>query len=174
MKTSVFCAASIDGFIAKADDNIDWLRPYEKDPHRFEEFFASIDAVVIGRRTFDIVLKFGGWLYSKPVFVLSSTIKELPELPQRAVCELMNAEPGEVLKELEKRGFKHLYIDGGVTIQRFLRARLIDRMTITRVPILLGSGVPLFGSLPHEVQLKHVETRTYPTGLVQSEYEVVR
>jgi len=174
MKTSVFCAASIDGFIAKADDDIDWLKPYENDPHRFEEFFASIDAVVIGRRTFEVVLKFGSWLYTKPVFVLSSSLKELPKLPKRAVCELINAEPGDVLKQLEQRGFKHLYVDGGITIQRFLSAGLIDRITITRVPILLGSGIPLFGTLPHEAPLKHVETRTYPTGLVQSEYELVR
>ncbi|HUO60021.1 MAG TPA: dihydrofolate reductase family protein [Candidatus Acidoferrales bacterium] len=173
MKTSVFCAASIDGFIAKSDDGIEWLNPYEKDPHGFEEFFASLDAVVIGRRTFEVVLGFGGWFYTKPVFVLSSTLKNL-KLPEGAVCELINAEPSEVLKQLEQRGFNHLYIDGGVTIQRFLRARLIDRMIITRVPILLGNGIPLFGSLPQEVQLKHVATRTYPTGLVQSEYEVAR
>jgi dihydrofolate reductase len=174
MKTSVFCAASIDGFIAKADDGLDWLTRYESDPHGFEEFFASIDGVVIGRRTFDVVLKFGQWLYNAPVFVLSSSLKSLPTLPKRAVCELINAEPNDVFKQLEQRGFKHLYVDGGITIQRFLRAGLIDRMTITRVPILLGNGIPLFGSLPCEVQLKHVETRTYSTGLVQSEYEVVR
>jgi dihydrofolate reductase len=174
MKTSVFCAASMDGFIAKADDDIDWLKPYENDPHGFEEFFASIDGVVIGRRTFDVVLKFAQWFYSAPVFVLSSTLKTLPKLPKRAVCELINAEPRDVFKQLERRGFKHLYIDGGITIQRFLRAGFIDRMTITRVPILLGNGVPLFGSLPREIQLKHMETRSFPSGLVQSEYEVVR
>lgn len=174
MKTSVFCAASLDGFIAKSDDGLDWLKPFEGEEHGYEEFISTIDAIVIGRRTFEVVFGFGGWFFTKPVFVLSSTMKSLPKLPEQAVCELIGGEPVDLVTKLEQRGFKHLYIDGGITIQRFLRAGLIDRMTITRMPVLLGSGIPLFGSIPHEIRLKHIATRTFKTGMVQSDYEVVR
>ncbi len=170
MQASVFCATSLDGFLARSDDSLDWLNPFEGDPHGYEEFIANIDAIVLGRRTFDVVLGFGGWHFTKPVFVLSTTLKTL-DLPRNAVCELMSGEPAEVVAKLEQRGFKHLYVDGGIAIQNFLRAGLITRLTITRIPILLGSGIPLFSSLPHEVHLRHISTRTYPTGMVQSTYE---
>jgi dihydrofolate reductase len=85
----------------------------------------------------------------------------------------MEGEPAEILARLADRGFRHAYVDGGITIQRFLRAGLIQRLVITRVPILIGAGIPLFGELPHDVALQHVETRHYPSGLVQSEYRVL-
>jgi dihydrofolate reductase len=173
MKASVFCATSIDGFLARTDDSIDWLNPYEGDPHGYEEFIATIDAIVIGRRTFDVVLSFPGWHYTKPVFVLSHTLKEL-HIPEAAQCELLSGDPRDIVATLERRGYHHLYVDGGIAIQQFLRAGLIDRMTVTRVPMLLGAGIPLFGSMPRELQLHHVATRTYPSGLVQSEYEIKR
>lgn len=170
MRASVFCAASLDGFLAGADDSLDWLDPYVE-AHGYDEFMATVDAIVIGRRTFDVVLGFGGWFYTKPVFVLSTTLKSL-SLPKGAVCELMAAEPQAVVSELERRGFQHIYVDGGVVIQGFLRAGLIDDIILTRIPILLGGGIPLFGALPARVQLKHVATRSYPSGMVQSEYAI--
>jgi dihydrofolate reductase len=171
MQASVFCAASLDGFIARPNDALDWLDPFGEEPHGYEEFIANIDAIVLGRRTFDVVLAFGGWHFTKPVFVLSTTLKTL-NLPPHAVCELISGEPANVAADLEQRGFKHLYIDGGIAIQNFLRAGLITRMTITRIPILLGSGIPLFGSLPSDVRLRHINTRTYTTGMVQSTYDI--
>ncbi len=171
MQASVFCAASIDGFIAGPNDSLDWLNPYEGDPHGYEEFIATVDAIVIGRRTFEIVLAFGGWFYTKPVFVLSSTLKTL-KLPEGAVCELLSGEPADIVKTLEQRGIHHIYIDGGIVIQQFLRAGLLDRMIITRIPILLGDGIPLFTTLPKQVRLRHIRTNTFKTGMVQSEYEV--
>ena len=90
-----------------------------------------------------------------------------------ARVEWMSGEPAEIVAKLEASGTKHAYIDGGVTVQRFLRAGLIQRLVVTRVPVLIGEGIPLFGSLPHDVKLRHVATHTYPSGLVQTEYDVI-
>ena len=171
MRASVFIATSLDGFIARPDGTLDWL-PESPEPHGFEEFYASVDALVIGRHTYEVVLGFGSWAYgTKPVIVLSSTMTEL-KAPAGAVCSLMCGTPREIVERLEQRGLEHLYIDGGVTIQRFLDAGLIQRLIITRIPVLLGSGIPLFGKASRDIRLEHVTTRTYPSGLVQSEYQV--
>jgi dihydrofolate reductase len=106
-----------------------------------------------------------------PVVVLSTTLREL-KTPPSAVCDLLAGTPQEVVARLAQRGMQHLYIDGGVTIQGFLRAGLIERLVITRIPVLLGSGIPLFGPLEHDIRLQHVATRWYPSGLVQSEYGI--
>ena len=171
MKASVFIATSLDGFIARLDGRIDWL-PEDCEPHGYEEFIASVDAIVIGRHTFQTVLGFGGWAYGKKqVIVLSNTLAEL-KLPDGAVCDLMKGNPTDVVAQLSKRGIQHAYIDGGVTIQGFLREGLIQRLVITRIPVLLGSGIPLFGAVPNDIKLKHQATRSYPSGLVQSEYTI--
>jgi dihydrofolate reductase len=171
MKLSVFCGVSVDGFLARPDDGLDFLDAGGQEPHGFEEFYGSIDVVVIGRRTFDVVLTFGKWPYGKkPVVVLSSRPLDFSSI-KSGVVEQMSGEPGAIAAKLEKRGFKHAYIDGGVTIRRFLAAGLIDRLVITRVPVLIGEGIPLFGPLPRDVSLRHVATRCFRGGLVQSEYE---
>jgi len=171
MKASVFIATSLDGFIARPDGGLDWL-PEEPEPHGYDEFIATVDAIVMGRKTFEIVLAFGAWPFGeKPVIVLSSNPSEIIA-PDGAVCEAMSGTPQEIVTRLAERGMKHLYIDGGVTIQGFLEAGLIQRLTITRIPVLLGSGIPLFGHLSHDIRLEHIATRPYPSGLVQSEYSV--
>lgn len=173
MKASVFVGTSLDGFIARSDGALDFLPPDGGEPHGYEEFIASVDALVIGRNTYETVLGFGleKWPYgSKPVFVLST--RPLPATPPGAVVERMSGEPEEILKRLSERGIGHVYVDGGITIQRFLRAGLIQRLVITRVPVLIGQGIPLFGPLAKDVRLRHVATRQYPSGLVQSEYEI--
>ena len=172
MKTSVFCGASVDGFIARPDDGLDFLHTGEQGPHGFEEFYGNVDVVLIGRRTFDVVLKFGGWFYGKkPVVVLSSRPLDFSSI-KGGVVEQMSGEPAKILSRLKKRGFKHAYIDGGITVQKFLAAGLIDRMIVTRVPVLIGKGIPLFGPVSRDIPLRHVATRTYDSGLVQTEYEV--
>jgi dihydrofolate reductase len=172
MKASVFIATSLDGYIARLDGGLDWLPTDCGEPHGYDEFMATIDAIVIGRKTFEIVLGFGGWPYGKkPVVVLSASMSEL-KAPDGAVCQLMSGPPPDILARLRDRDWKHLYIDGGVTIQRFLQAGLIQRLIITRIPVLLGSGIPLFGLLSQDIRLKHVATRAYPSGMVQSEYEI--
>ena len=168
MNSSVFIATSLDGFIAREDGGLDWL-PEAPEPHGYDEFMATVDAVVMGRKTFEIVLGFGAWPFTKPVIVLSSTLTEIVA-PDGAVCEAMSGTPREIVERLTERGMTHLYIDGGVTIQRFLEAGLIQRMTITRIPVLLGSGIPLFGPLSRDVRWEHIATRAYPSGIVQSEY----
>ncbi len=172
MQASVFVGASVDGFIARTDGGLDWLPGDDCEAHGYEEFMATVDALVMGRNTFEIVLGFGEWPFgSKPVFVLTS--RPLAQVPPGAVLEAMSGDPAEIVSTLEARGFRHLYVDGGITIQRFLRAGLIQRIIVTRVPVLIGEGIPLFGSLPADERLRHVATRTFPSGLVQSEYVVV-
>ena len=171
MKASVFIGTSVDGFIARTNGELDFLPPGGGEPHGYAEFMDTVDALVIGRKTFETVLAFDTWPYGKkPVFVLSS--RPLAPAPLGAVVEHMAGDPAEIAAQLDTRGIRHVYVDGGVTIQRFLRAGLIQRLIITRVPVLIGDGVPLFGTLPHDVRLHHVATRHYPSGLVQSEYQV--
>jgi dihydrofolate reductase len=171
MNCSVFIATSIDGFIARTDGTFDWL-PANPEPHGYDEFIATVDALVMGRKTFETVLGFGAWPYgTTPVVVLSSRPDALVA-PAGAACEMMSGTPLEIVARLEARGMKHLYIDGGVTIQGFLAAGLIQRMIITRVPVILGSGIPLFGPVAGDVRLEHVATRSYASGLVQSEYRL--
>ena len=171
MIASVFVGTSLDGFIARANGDLDWLPPGDGEAHGYEEFIESVDVLVIGRKTFETVLTFDAWPYGeKPVFVLSS--RALPPAPAGAEVERLSGEPAEVLKNLAARGFRHAYVDGGITIQRFLRAGLIDRLVITRVPVLIGEGIPLFGPTGRDVVLRHVATRSYASGLVQSEYTI--
>jgi dihydrofolate reductase len=133
---------------------------------------ATVDALVIGRKTFETVLAFDAWPYGeKPVFVLST--RPLAPAPQGAVAERMSGPPADIVSQLAVRAFRHVYVDGGITIQRFLEAGLIQRLIITRVPVLVGDGIPLFGRLQRDIALKHVATRQYATGLVQSEYVVI-
>jgi dihydrofolate reductase len=171
VKASVFIGTSVDGFIARTDGGLDWLPVGGGEEHGYEVFMASVDALVIGRKTYETVLGFDKWAYgAKPVFVLSA--RPLAPAPAEAVVERMSGDPAEIVAQLADRGLQHVYVDGGITIQRFLRAGLIQRLIITRVPVLLGQGIPLFGPLPRDVILEHVGTREYATGLVQSEYLV--
>jgi len=169
VKASVFVGTSLDGFIARANGNLDFLPPGGGEPHGYDEFMATVDALVIGRKTFETVLTLGAWPYGeKPVIVLSS--RPLAPAPSGAVVERMSGAPADIVSQLAARGIHHIYVDGGVTIQRFLQAGLIQRLIITRVPVLIGAGVPLFGPLPRDIRLQHVTTRPYKSGLVQSEY----
>ncbi len=178
IKCSVYIAASVDGFIARPDGDVDWLhRPEYSAPeagdYGYEEFIASIDTLVMGRNSFEKVLSFSEWPYGEmPVVVLSSSGPVIPkELQDRVTVQ--NAAPEEVVSRLSALGRRHLYIDGGITIQRFLRMGLIDEMTITRIPILLGDGIPLFGAIGTELQLEHIATNSYENGFVQNRYRVI-
>ena len=172
MTVSVFVGTSVDGFIARRNDDLDWLPEGGGEPHGYDEFIASIDALVIGRKTFETVLTFGAWPYGdKRVVVLSSRPVDL-STARGGVVEQMAGPPAEIVSQLAASGAHHLYVDGGITIQGFLRAGLVERLIITRVPVLIGEGIPLFGTLPRDVRLRHVMTRQYPSDLVQSEYSV--
>jgi dihydrofolate reductase len=172
MRFSAFCGVSVDGFLARPDDTFDFLKAGGGVPHGFTEFLDSVDMVVMGRRTFDVVRTLGHLeLYGKkPLVVLSSQRLDFSSVEGQV--EQMSGTPQEIAAQLENRGFKHAYVDGGITIQRFLQAGLVNRITVTRVPVLIGQGIPLFGPLPHDVHLRHVATRSLDGGMVQSEYDI--
>jgi dihydrofolate reductase len=171
MKASVFVGTSLDGFMARTNGALDFLPPGGGEPHGYDEFMATVDALVIGRNTFDTVLAFDSWPYGKkPVFVLST--RALPPAPPGAMVEHLSGAPAEIVSLLATRSIQHIYVDGGITIQRFLQAGLIQRLIVTRVPVLIGAGIPLFGPLQSDIILKHIWTQQYTSGLVQSEYAV--
>jgi dihydrofolate reductase len=173
MMVSVFVGTSLDGFIARRNGEFDFLPAGGGEPHGYDEFIATVDVIVMGRGTFEIVLKMSPWPYGeKRVVVLSSRRLDLT-MVRGGVVEQMAGEPAEIVAKLAAQGIKHVYVDGGITVQGFLRAGLVQRLTITRVPVLIGDGIPLFGSLARDVQLRHLGTRQYASGLVTSEYEVV-
>lgn len=177
MKISVYIATTIDGFIAREEGDVSWLDDYDQDPGEdcgFGSFFASVDCLVMGRKTFEKVLSFGEWPYGdKKVVVLSSNDVEIPEELSSTV-ECMSGSPMEIVERLSQRGFEHLYIDGGATIRGFLAAGMVDSLILTRVPLVLGSGISLFDGLAEEIPLQHVATQSFPNGLVQDEYRIGR
>lgn len=173
----VFIATSLDGYIADRDGGLGWLsegaNPDEGD-FGYAAFMAGIDAIVMGRTTYETLRGFDiGWPYEKPVIVLSRSLKTLPaDLSGKA--ELASGAPAAITRDLNARGLRRLYIDGGRVVQDFLAADCIDRMIVTRVPVLLGGGTPLFGALPHPLRFSHVDTQAMARGLVQSTYERIR
>jgi dihydrofolate reductase len=172
MPASVFIGTSVDGFIARRNGALDFLPVDGGEPHGYDEFMAGIDALVIGRNTFETVLAFPQWPYgSKRVVVLSSRPLDFSTV-RGGTVEQMSGSPAEIIAKLAASGAHNLYIDGGITIQRFLRAGLIDRLIITRVPVLIGEGVPLFAALPRDIKLHHVATNHYSSGLVKTEYQI--
>jgi dihydrofolate reductase len=172
MKASVFVGTSVDGFIARHNGDFDFLPEGGGEPHGYTEFIATVDVLVIGRNTFDKVLTFDTWPYQDMrVVVLSNRAIDSPAIAG-VRAERMCGPAAEIASRLAASGAQHAYIDGGITVQQFLRAGLIQRLIITRVPVLVGQGIPLFGSLPRDVALRHVSTQAYASGLVKSEYEV--
>jgi len=173
-KNSVFIATSLDGYIADKDGGMDWLHSVpnpDKVGMGYEEFIAQIDALVMGRKTFETVLSFGiDWPYQKPVFVLSNTLTEIPrKLKNKAF--LVKGELKAVLRQIHKKGYPRLYIDGGKVIQGFLNEGLIDEMVITIIPTLLGSGVPLFSDLPDKLEFECVGSRIFLEKIVQHHFK---
>jgi dihydrofolate reductase len=172
MKTLVYIGTSLDGFIARKDGDIDWLVQFANDEaiQAYKEFINEIDAIIIGRGTFEKVLSFPTWPYEKEVFVLSTSIKQIPDIIKEKVT-VLSMRPRELLKYLSDKGFSSIYIDGGKVIQEYLKEDLVDELIIAKAPIILGSGIPLFNYLDNEVQFEHIQTRIQSNGLVRSYYE---
>lgn len=170
----VFIATSLDGFIADENGGIDWLHAVpnpDHEDHGYYDFMKGIDALLMGRVTFETVLGFGiDWPYDKPVFVLSRNLEEVPADLAGKVF-IVNGELSAILDQLHQDGYHHLYIDGGSTIQSFLREDLIDEMTITQIPILLGSGFPLFGKVPEHLAFELIQSKVFLGQMVQSVYK---
>ncbi|KIC28430.1 deaminase/reductase [Leisingera sp. ANG-M6] len=172
----VFIATSLDGFVARQDHSLDWLLKQpdaEDDDGGFAAFMDSVDGLVMGTGSFRTVLGFGQWPYTKPVVVLSNSLSEqdIPEELKDKV-RLSTAAPADLMQELQEQGWTRAYVDGGRMVQSFLRQGLIADLTITTVPILIGSGIPLFGSLDRDIDLKVASSRILPTGMVQTTFQV--
>jgi dihydrofolate reductase len=172
MKTFVYVGASLDGYIARTSGDISWLAGFENKEvtDSYNTFILGMDAIVIGRGTYETVLTFPHWPYEKKVFLLSTTVRQVPETLIGKLT-VLSMKPGELRKYLSDNGFSSIYIDGGKVIQDFLKEDYIDELIITRVPLLLGSGIPLFGYHYKSIAFTHVRTDVYSNGLVKSHYE---
>lgn len=165
-------ATSLDGFIARPDGELDWLGdpPEDGEDYGWAGFLASLDAIVMGRATFEKVLSFGVWPYGElPLTVLSSTLREVPRHLAGTV-DVSGLAPAALLAELGERGRRRIYVDGGRTVQSFMAEGLIDELVLTTIPVLIGQGIPLFGALKEDVRWQHVSTDAFASGLVQSTY----
>jgi dihydrofolate reductase len=172
-RNKVFIAKSLDGYISDRNGKLEWLNAIpnpENNDMGYSEFIDNIDAVVMGRTTFETVCSFGiEWPYKMPVYVLSRTL-ESPGEGYRGRAEIINGPLKDIVKQLNQKGFNRLYIDGGLTIQRFLREDLIDEIIITTIPVMLGGGNRLFSDLPSELEFSHVDTHVFLNEIVQSHY----
>ena len=182
MKCSVYIATSVDGFIARENGEVDWLSGsegevepgFENEDYGFRAFLESVDVLVMGRNTFEFVQSTGQWPYgNKRVFVLSDTLSKISnEIPD--TVELKSSSPRDLYLELNETGADHVYVDGGLTIQGFLKAGLVDEIIITKIPVLIGKGISLFGPLEMDMKLFHIKTKSFKNGFIQSKYKVAR
>lgn len=181
MKISVYIATSVDGFIAREDGDIEWLHNSghgevdKGEDFGYKDFISTVDAHLIGRNSYEKVLSFGGdWPYGdKPVFVLTKKGVDIPDRISETVSSLSGS-PHKIVKDLEKLGYQHIYLDGGLTIQEFLEAGLVDELTITKIPILIGNGIPLFGNVSKDIHLRHLRSDSFKNGFIQSTYRIKR
>jgi dihydrofolate reductase len=172
----VFIATSLDGYIARSDGDIGWLLACD-DPaedHGYDAFISGMDAIVMGRGSFEKVASFGAWPYALPVLVLSRQLAGTP-VPDalRGKVRFSSLDPAGAMAQLAREGVRRAYVDGGQLVQSFLREGLVEDMVITTVPVLIGAGRPLFGALPRDRSLQLVASRSYPSGLVQSTYRLL-
>lgn len=170
-KISVYIAQSIDGYIAKRDGNLDWLHYGHEgeEDYGFKKFSGSVDALILGRNTYEAVCGFGEWPYGgKRVVVLSRTLKAV-----RNEAELYSGDLGKLVEKLQADGIKHVWVDGGVAVSRFLEAGLVDEVTISTIAMILGGGIPLFSAMNREHKCRLVSSKVYPSGLVQTKYEIL-
>ena len=174
----VFIATSLDGYIARKDHAIDWLENQgtTSDEHGYTRFVDSVDGIIFGRKTYEVVLNLtsGDWPYPKPVIVLSRTLTQ-SDVPAHLTDQvtITDQTPRELLQSVQMKGWKRAYIDGGITIQSFLNEGLIEDLIITTLPVLIGEGIPLFGNTTQDIQLELIELTRYPSGLAQSHYRVL-
>ncbi|MFC3942958.1 dihydrofolate reductase [Pseudomonas gingeri NCPPB 3146 = LMG 5327] len=171
----VFIATSLDGFIARPDGDIDWLlsRDDQTEDHGYSDFIADKDVIVMGRGSYEKVMTLDTWFYDRPVVVLSGQLAGSP-VPEslRGKLRFSNLSPRAAMKELASQGVRRVYVDGGQVVQSFLREGLVTDMVITTVPVLIGAGRPLFGSLRQDIDLQLVSSRYFASGLVQSTYRL--
>jgi len=178
IKCSVFIAISLDGFIAREDGSIDWLMKAnelapEGEDGGYHDFIISVDAIIMGRHSFDMVKTFAPWPYTLPVIVLSRQELDIPDALKDKVSSSSES-PLALRNRLLQQGMSHLYIDGGITVQRFLNAECVDELIITIIPVLLGKGRRLFGDLAQDIHLQLINSRVLGGGFSQLHYQVLR
>jgi len=184
MKCSVYIATSADGYIASLDGGVDWLHSAGNsdadmgaNPDMgFENFIASVDCMIMGRKCMEVISSMDllpeQWPYGDThIVVLSKSIKEPPKNLQGKV-EMFSGDISDLVNALDGKGFKHAYIDGGATITSFLNLKLINEMTITKAPVLLGEGIALFGELNNQIKLQGSEAKAFPNDFIQMKYTV--
>lgn len=175
----VFIATSMDGFVARDTSDpelkLDWLMKQDTvgEDHGYDEFMDSVDGLVMGRGSFETLLGFEGWPYGKPVIVVSKSLNQ-SDIPDelKDKVELVNLTPHEVMDMLDKRGWKRAYIDGGKLVQSFVSLGLVEDIILTRIPILIGTGVPLFGALDKDIDLELKSVKAFESGLVTTVYGI--
>lgn len=170
---SVFIATSLDGFIADKNGEIDWLNSIpnpENNDMGYNEFISRMDAIVMGKNTFETICGFNiDWPYKIPVFVLSKTLNNIPDDLENKV-HLLKGPLGKTLKQIHQKGYYRLYIDGGKTIQNFLKEDLIDELIISIIPTILGGGIPLFSDLPVKLDFECYKSKLYLNEIAQNYY----
>ncbi|BCE03561.1 dihydrofolate reductase family protein [Marinicellulosiphila megalodicopiae] len=173
MTNIVYIATSLDGYIADKNNQVDWLHDIQnKDGSDmgYADLMDRIDVIVMGKNTFDLVASFDGdWPYTKPVVVLSQSMKTIPNGCEDKI-QIMSGNPQQIMQQIKTLGFKNAYIDGGNTIQQFLQANLIDELIITTIPVLLGGGISLFGSLEQPIKCEIQYSNVFSNEIVQSGY----
>ena len=183
IKFSIYIATTLDGFIARPDGSLDWLpgsdgsgESLDQEDYGMGAFMATVDALLMGRNTYDLVKSFDGpWPYGKvPAYVLSNTMKQedVPDKHKDKV-NIIKGDPATVATILNDDKINHVYVDGGKTIQQYLRAGLITQLILTKVPVLIGRGISLFGPLEKDLHLKLENTKSYDNGFTQTTYQVI-
>lgn len=170
-RISVYIATSIDGYIARKDESLDWLDRvggFEED-YGFKSLLGSIDALIIGRKTYQVAATVPDPYPGKRVIVLSTTLTSVKE-----GMELYRGDLIELTLKLHKEGVKHIWVDGGTTISQFLSSQMVDTMTLSIIPVILGAGIPLFSVLNREIPCRLISSQSYQSGLVQLNYEVIK
>lgn len=174
MKNYVFIARSLDGYIADKDGGLDWLNSIPNPDNLdlgYISFIKRVDAIIMGRSTFDVVRGFNiDWPYTIPVFVVSNTLTQVPEQFKGKV-ELLKGTPSEILEKVHVKGYTQLYIDGGKTVQHFLQDDLIDEIIITTIPVMIGGGIPLFTELSKQMAFEHMKSELYLNAITQDSYK---
>ncbi len=170
-KISIYIAASIDGYIAREDNSLDWMDRvggFDED-YGFKQLLDSIDTLIIGRKTYDVATTVSDPYPGKRVVVLSNRLKSVKE-----GMELYSGDLVELISKLHAQGAKHIWVDGGVTLSQFLASQLVDTMTLSIIPVILGGGLPLFNQIGKEISCRLTSSQSYPSGLVQIKYEIVQ
>ena len=172
MKISVFIAMSLDGFIAGENDELDWLRAVESkdEDYGYKKFFSTVDAILLGRNTYEKIIKFESWPYHEKTCYIATNRPLHPLYNEKSV----SGSPDEIFQFLKQNNHRHIYLDGGKLIHSFLEKKQIDEMTISVIPLLLGRGIPLFSKHEHIINLSLQRAKSFPSGLTQLCYKVIK